>query len=309
MSISYHKKSVDASKIHEDTPARVTIAGGVVTVTASSQGGQAPATIRIAGGLYARRDTGEVIEPIASDDGGEADRAHSLAASMERLRHIIAAGVKPGSIWTTHTYRALVRDTQAVCADWEAYVRWARRYAGRKIEYITAIEPQARGSWHIHGILIPPASDPAPLYIPQPAALAAWRRIAAKRMPEGDTRTSGGVHLHRIEDGGDYLGAYLSAYLTDAGGKKGARLALYPKGCRFYRVSRGVERPREITGLTLAEAREIARERTGQIDPTYSRGYCVEVAGVPHGGGVSFGIREQYKAQCDAQSARRGAES
>ena len=292
MSISYHRKSIKASSIREDTPARVIIAGGVATVIASSQGGQAPATVRIAGGLYVRRDTGEVIDPASEGCDGAASRARSLSESMARLRDVINSGCKPGSVWATHTYRACVRDTRAVYDDWEAYIRWARRYTARRIEYISAIEPQARGAWHIHGILIPGADDPRPIYIPQGEALAAWRRIAAKRMPEGDTRTSGGVHLHRIEDGGDNLGAYLSAYLTDTCGKKGGRLSLYPPGVRFYRVSRGVERPREIAGLTLAEARALAEEATGGAPAAYQAAYAVEDS---LGRCVAFGYREQYK--------------
>ena len=302
MAISYHIEQRDASTISKDTPARITIAGGVVTVTASSQGGRAPATVRIAGGQYARRDTGEIICPDACLDGGE-DTPHvrDLRASMAVLRDIIRAGVKPGSVWTTHTYRALVRDPAAVYADWKAYIRWVREvYLHRQVEYITAIEPQARGSWHIHGILIPPSSDPEPLYIPQAEALAAWRRIAARRMPEGDARTSGGVHLHRIEDGGDDLGAYLSAYLGDVGGKKGGRWAFYPPHMRFWRCSRGVERPRIIEGLTLEEARKLAAEHTGQAAPGYARGYDVHDC---LGRWVSCGCREQYKRPSGAPSA------
>ena len=120
--------------------------------------------------------------------------------------------------------------------------------------------------------------------------LRIWRGIAARRMPEGDERTSGGVHIHRIADAGDHLGAYLSAYLSDAGGKKGARLSFYPRGCRFYRVSRGVQRPVVLEGLTLAEARQIAAEHTGVAAPSYSRGYAVVD---PVGRCVCVGVREQ----------------
>ena len=289
MSISYHKISADASGIGVSCEARVVLAGGVATVTASSKAGKAPATVRVAGGLFMRRDTGEIIEPVAGSDGG-GDRAHSLAASMEQLRHLIAAGVRPGSAWLTLTYRACVRETDAVYEDWQNFIRSARRISGRRLEYITAIEPQARGSWHIHGLLIPGAGDPAPVYIPQADLLRIWRGIAARRMPEGDDRTAGGVHIHRIADAGDHLGAYLSAYLSDTGGKKGARLALYPKGVRFYRASRGVQRPIVLDGLTLAEARQIAAEYTGVAAPSYSRGYGV-VDSV--GRCVCVGVREQ----------------
>lgn len=96
MSISYHKIPADASTVDLFCEARVVLAGGVATVTASSKAGKAPATLRVAGGLFhARRDTGEIVEPAAGSDGG-GDRAHSLAASMEQLRHVIAAGVRRG---------------------------------------------------------------------------------------------------------------------------------------------------------------------------------------------------------------------
>lgn len=289
MSISYHKIPASASAFDPFCEARVVLAGGVATVTASSKAGKAPATVRMAGGLFLRRDTGEILEPAAGSDGG-GDRAHTLAASMEQLRHLIAAGVRPGSAWLTLTYRACVRETDAVYEDWKSFIRSVRRASGRRLEYITAIEPQARGSWHIHGLLIPGADDPSPVYIPQADLLRIWRGIAARRMPEGDDRTAGGVHIHRIADAGDHLGAYLSAYLSDAGGKKGARLAFYPRGCRFYRVSRGVHRPVVLEGLTLAEARQIAAEHTGAAAPGYSRGYAVVD---PVGRCVCVGVREQ----------------
>ena len=290
MSISYHIERREARSISEDAPARVTIAGGIATVCASSQIGRAPVTSRMAGGLIYRRDTGEVIEPTGGHDGGSHIR--DLRESMARLRDVINAGCKPGSAWATHTYRALVRDPKAVYDDWEAYIRWARKSTGRRLEYISALEPQQRGAWHIHALLIPPSSDPAPVYIPQAEALAAWRRIAARRMPEGDTRTSGGVHLHRIEDAGDNIGAYLSAYLSDLPGEKGGRLHYYPPHMHFWRCSRGVERPRVIEGLTLAEARRLAAEHTGQTSPSYTRGYQVVDE---CGRALVCGCREQYK--------------
>ena len=78
--------------------------------------------------------------------------------------------------------------------------------------------------------------------------------------------------------------------LTFTGGKKGARLAFYPRGCRFYRVSRGVQRPIVLEGLTLEEARRIAAEHTGGAAPSYSRGYAVVD---PMGRCVCVGVREQ----------------
>lgn len=287
MAISYHKKIVDARVIDDYLSARVILAGGVATVTASSLGGRAPVTVRLPGGAYLRRDTGEIIEPTVSLDGVK--RAASLAASMEQLRHIIQAGVRPGSAWLTLTYRANVRDTGAVYEDFEAFIRAVRRRVGRRLEYIAAIEPQARGAWHVHGILVPGKDDFDPVYVPQVELLAIWRGIAGRRMPAGDDRTAGGVHIHRIADGGDFIGAYLTAYLSDVTGKKGGRLHLYPKGCHFYRTSRGIDRPVVYDGLSLAEARKMAAEYTGN-DMSYSKGYVVVD---DQGNSVACGIREQ----------------
>ena len=123
-------------------------------------------------------------------------------------------------------------------------------------EYILAVEPQRRGAWHIHLILIFP--DKAP-FIPNEELAKMWGY---------------GFVSVRALDSVTNVGAYLTAYLTnipldeyenalsipqsciadveclDDDGKlipkkvvKGARLRLYPRDMHVFRYSKGIIRP------------------------------------------------------------------
>lgn len=185
-----------------------------------------------------------------------ADNIASITHSIAQVRDLINAnvymGVYPNCKWVTLTYKRNMRDAERVMRDYGALVKRVRRkYPG--MEYIAVLEPQERGSWHLHVFWI--WGFPAP-YIPQSELLAWWREITG----------GGGVYVHAINDGGDNMGAYLSGYLGNAeykegmalqdgqevletkSGKryvKGARWHYYPPGTRIYRCSRGVSRPVE----------------------------------------------------------------
>ena len=105
------------------------------------------------------------------------------------------------------------------------------------------IEPQARGAWHAHALLIWDVKRP---FIPNPDFADMWG--------------NGFVNIKGVPDGCDNIGAYLSAYLGDCSveeyqgdlrgkeikevnGKryvKGGRLHMYPTGMNIVRASRGV---------------------------------------------------------------------
>ena len=126
-------------------------------------------------------------------------------------------------------------------------------------EYISVIEPQGRGSFHIHELLIFTKTAP---FIENSRICALWG--------EGFSKTTKADDI-------DNIGTYLTAYLCDIpieqadfkdiqslsnikkvqtngeNGKpinkyiiKGGRLKYYPKGMRFYRCSRGIKRPEVI---------------------------------------------------------------
>ena len=243
------------------------VAGGVVTVTASTAYGRMPGTLRIDADHYVILETGEVREMEHGDK--RTDNLHSLRRSMATLRGLINANfggdaeALKSQAWLTLTYRENVRDAARVGRDWQAFIRWVRTETGAPLEYIAVIEPQRRGAWHLHVMLL--RTDGGELYVPQARLLAAWRKVAARETPPEKLtggKTSGGLHIHRLE-GIDNLGAYLSAYLCDEDGAKGERLHLYPTGLHFYRPSKGIKRPTMEEYATLEDAMEAAAALTG----------------------------------------------
>ncbi len=197
----------------------------------------------------------------------------SVAQSLRRLRAIINTNVTnpQTALWITLTYRDNMTDPKQLYEDF-------RRFQGRLItyhrknylphyEYITAAEPQGRGAWHMHLLLI--YSERAP-FIPNDSLAQIWRH--------GFTKTTA---LKNVNNVGAYLSAYLGDMsleetlstgnlsgaaevkeLTQSNGQsskyyvKGARLRLYPKGFRLYRKSKGIRLPK-IAEMSYADAMKI----------------------------------------------------
>lgn len=214
---------------------------------------------------------GEVREYKHIDS--RADEVVSLRRTFASIRDLINCNVtEPQNCkWVTLTYRENMTDTKRLCKDFNAWTILVRRhYPG--MEYIGVAEPQERGAWHMHVLMV--WQGPAP-YIPQKAMRDWWLRRTG---PSG-----GSVVVKAVKDGGDNLGAYLSAYLGDVevpDGKplpplspgtqvkvikgedghtkryiKGGRLHLYPPGFNICRPSRGVKRP-EIDYVAYGEAKK-----------------------------------------------------
>lgn len=298
----YHKRSSEVKPGRLlSGQARMEIAGGVVTVTASTQMGRDARAVRFDADHYVVLATGEVIAMEHTAES-RADHMDSLRRSMVTLRGLInsnfgSGAPLPSQAWLTLTYRECVRDTARVQTDFEAFIRWLRARVRARVEYIAVIEPQRRGAWHLHVLLLRP--DGEAFYVPQSEMLAAWRGIAARMTPpellspgeDGRARHAGGVHIHRLDDAGDNLGAYLSAYLCDEDGSKGARLSLYPPGVQYYRCSRGIKRPEVRRYATLSAAMQDAREITGS-EAHYDDSYVIEAE---DGTQVQAGARLQYK--------------
>lgn len=172
----------------------------------------------------------------------------------------------------TLTYRKNMKDAQRLYEDFHAFIKRLRRYLIKRgqppVEYITAAEPQGRGAWHLHVLLLFPEKAP---FIPNAHIAKLWGH--------GFTKTKS---LQGVDNPGLYLTAYLGDMeLTEAvmsgtqrgrlgeveaedeqGRKvkkaviKGARLHLYPSGFNLYRCSRGVKRP-EVLHMTEGEAQQI----------------------------------------------------
>lgn len=237
---------------------------------------------------YVNLETGAVSE--CKHIVNRADNKFQVGQSLKRLRDYINTNVvEPKNCkWVTLTYAKNMQDTKKLYNDFKNFIRRFKELYGH-IEYIVAMEPQARGAWHMHLIIIFDKQAP---FIPNATIEQLWQ--------QGFTKTT---KLDNI----DNIGAYLTAYLGDMelnqdnlqeleknGFKmsnldvkqvneinniklkepksfiKGGRLYMYPPKFNLYRISRGIKKPtKEFYSY------HVAKEKIGLINPTFSTGYSL----------------------------------
>lgn len=236
---------------------------------------------------YMYLDTGEIFECNHIDN--RAENKFQVGQSLKRLRDYINTNVvEPNNCkWITLTYKRNMTDVKQLYKDFKRFMtRFKRRFKEYEIEYIAACEPQARGAWHMHLIII---FDRVAPFIPNDAIEVLWE--------QGFTKIT---KLDNI----DNLGAYLTAYLGDMeftaentlelqkqglnvsqmalkevneieGIKlkkpkkfiKGGRLYMYPPKFNLYRISRGIKKPKKEY-----YSYHVAKEKAGLRLPTYTKG-------------------------------------
>ena len=227
---------------------------------------------------YEILSTGEVkeFEHIENRTGD----MRSIRESLQRLRDYINTNVKKPEYcrWVTLTYAENMTDSKKLLFDFQNFNKRLRKQYGH-YEYITAAEPQGRGAWHLHVVLIFDGRAP---YISNKDVADAWKQ--------------GFVKAKRLDDV-DNVGAYLTAYLgdmdleeaikeigivqinevnfqlkeietfDDGGNKKkksilkGARLHMYPPKFNLYRCSKGIQKP-EIRRMSEAQAQKKVKADT-----------------------------------------------
>ncbi len=238
------------------------------TIEMTTANGQQEQTIKvISGKRYVNLETGE-IHDMDTSSSTRLDNLKSTKQTMKKLRRLVAHNFTGGinQLCITLTYRDHVTETAIVYMDFKAFIRRIRNQFGN-VDYITVIEPQASGRWHLHVLL----KNDSELTIPN--------NDLAKMWGKGFTKTK---RLKRADKVGNYLIAYLSnLQIGDEGSQnkaiiKGARLHMYPKGIRIYLTSRGIEKPLEIT-TTKGEIMETYKINS---PPTFSRTTKHET---PHG--------------------------
>lgn len=229
--------------------------------------------------------TGELVE-FQHNTSRASDKA-SVAQSLKRLRDIINANLENPdcALWVTLTYAENMRDEKQLYADFHAFWKRFQRYQKKEgqplAQYIAAAEPQGRGAWHLHILLLFP--DKAP-FIPNATMTQLWKH--------GFTKTKS---LKAVDNPGLYLTAYLgdmelmeaaqagaiSANIkeVDVIGAdrtrqkksivKGARLHMYPPGFNIYRTSRGLKRP-TVSTMTESEAQKLVGETPLTYEKTIS---------------------------------------
>ena len=259
-------KKVENTEARINTKSIVTVkkTGNVIEIKHSS--GIAGSNINIIDkDHYVILSTGEIREVKHTEK--RIENTENIKQSMKNLRDIINTNCDnpENCLWLTLTYKENMQNQEQLYADLKKFFMRLRYHLDKKFDYIATIEPQSRGAYHAHVILIFDNKRP---FIPNGQMSEIWGH--------GFTKTT---RIDNVDD----VGLYLTAYLTDIsineasisdiksakeikeietleGGKKvnkkiikGGRLKYYPSGFRLYRCSRSIKRP-EIWETTNQEA-------------------------------------------------------
>lgn len=266
---------IDDQRPASQAPVTVKLCGNVIEVRHAERGSPEITVEKLNADEYVDLRTGEVKEfrHAASRAEGKA----SVAQSLRNLRDIINANLTDPetALWVTLTYKANMRDTQKLYEDFHAFIKRLRRYLQKQgrpaCEYIAAAEPQGRGAWHLHVLLLFPEKAP---FIPNAHMAKLWGHgfTKTKSLQGVDnpglylTAYLGDMELTEAATSGTQRGRLVEVEAVDQRGQKqkkaiikGARLHLYPSGFNLYRCSRGVTRP-QVLHITEWEAQKIIRD-------------------------------------------------
>lgn len=263
--------------VSDDDVVRVKEMGNVVELMYQEKRNTKNYIKKISDSKYIDLRTGEVKDCIRTENRSQS--VNEVRKSLGRLRDYINTNVTDVSKckWVTLTYKENMTDTKKLYEDFKNFnkrMRYHLKKQGYEYEYIVAMEPQGRGAWHAHMLMIFNSKAP---YIDND-------NVMSKMWGNGFTTTK------KLDKNIDNLGAYLTAYLgdmelfegkdlfgseyiinnnytiseaqVDEEGKKvskafikGLRMALYPPKFNLYRCSRGIKKP-EIFYTTEEKAQK-----------------------------------------------------
>lgn len=213
--------------------------------------------------------TGQVLEYNHTQNRSQS--LYEVSQSLKHGRDMINANVLEPSFcrWLTLTYRENMQDPQKLAFDFKNFNKRCRAKFGH-YEYITAAEPQARGAWHLHVILI---FDHVAPFMSNDDVSICWKQ--------------GFVNVQSLNEA-ENVGAYLTAYLGDVALDeltpeeqtkvrpdslkdvelhyndgtvenkryvKGGRMHFYPVGMNIFRYSKGCRKPLKSV-MEYSEARK-----------------------------------------------------
>lgn len=166
---------------------------------------------------------------LCKDGNSRFSNPHIVRRTCDNFKWLIRANESDIRLFVTLTYKRNMTDTKQLYQDYRKFVQKLKRAYPCITGYLVAFEPQKRGAWHAHVLLL---SHKPFLYIPNKRMRGIWGH--------GYTKTQA---VRKIKDIGSYLTAYLTNVKEGAKTKKGARLGMYPKGFHFLRSSKdGVSR-------------------------------------------------------------------
>lgn len=297
-------EKVEDFKLKDWDMVRIKEMGNVIELMYQEKRNSSNVIKKINSNQYIDTRTGEVKDFVHIENRGQA--INDVRKSLGRLRDYINTNVTDISKckWVTLTYAENMTDAKKLYIDFDKFNKRMKYYLskeGYKYEYIVAMEPQGRGAWHAHMLMIFDTKAP---YIDNNA-------VMAKIWGHGFTKTND------LDGSVDNLGAYLTAYLGDMelqeginavgldgifdrygdckydvsnveiveGSKKvskayikGLRMVLYPPKFNIYRCSRGIKKPvisydSEIRAQKKISAATLTFERTIKLtdnDSDYS---------------------------------------
>lgn len=254
--------------IDDYSESRVTTMGHIVEVMTMKKSTSGSPCRKIDKDHYFDIRTGDVFEYQHTENrSGSYD---SIRRTLANIRSLINTNIvnADNCRWVTLTYAENITDRFRLMVDyekfWKRFCYWCAKNGHGKPEYISVIEPQARGAWHVHAFFI--WSSKAPYVSNDKVLKALWGH--------------GWTKVKAVTDC-DNIGAYFSAYLGDvpedeisklslkdqiqarsATGTvqskefidddgttktkkfiKGGRLFMYPAGMNILRYSKGIQQP------------------------------------------------------------------
>ncbi len=258
--------------IHPDDFVTVTIMNDIYEVQYLQKSNRQNNILKIDSERYVIKSTGEIkyYEHTTTRNQSE----NSLQQTMKKLRYLINANFsgRKNELWATLTFRdtKIAKQPKSIYKEFNKFIKRLNYKYKEKLDYIAILEPHGVNSkdiseWHGFHLHLLLKSNSANLYIPCQEFEQIW-----------------GLGFCRIErlKNIDNIGAYLSAYLTNAEFSdtdsqkkkyiKGSRLWLYPKGIRIYRKSKGIKYPKRIK-IPYQSARDLIG-----IEPHYTKTYRIE---------------------------------
>lgn len=282
-----HQNDGNEVKIGQDAIVTVTDMGHLVEVLHMKRRNTECHIKKIDADRYILIETGEIFEFQKAENRGES--ADSLRKTFKRLRYLVNGNFRgeKNELFITLTYAENMTDRERLYKDFKNFMQRFRnklKLKSSELDYISVVEPQERGAWHMHVLLKFNGQKSA--FVPSKLLQDAWGH--------------GFVKLQRIE-GVDNIGAYLTAYLSDVeipenlesmaefegligktvvirkvDGKdkkfiKGGRLWRYPSGMNLYRCSRGIVMPERVE-MSFKDIKKIV----GAATPHYQKSYEIE---------------------------------
>ncbi len=282
--MSVEIKKVEATCIEKDDLVKLTEMGNVTEIQYLSHRNKSSVIKMVGNNEYIDLRTGEVKECVNHES--RKDHKSNLYRTFRKIRNLINTNVVDvnNCSWQTLTYAENMQDTKRLYTDYDKFNKRLKYYCKKKglqdYEYIVIVEPQGRGAWHCHLLLL--FKDKAP-FIPNKELCKLWGQ--------------GFVKINKL-DNVDNVGAYLTAYLGNMSleecqeqdvsfqpkdllvkeieGKskyiiKGGRLSMYPTNMNLYRCSKGIKKPSEEY-MTYEKAKK--KVSSGKL--TYSKNIQIQ---------------------------------